>query len=59
LLAVLGKACFILRGWLRSRNTTAGRRVEEFLKEALAKLPSPEWIRVVRADSGFFAQVMF
>lgn len=26
----------------------------EFLKEALAKLPSREWIRVVRADAGFF-----
>ena len=28
----------------------------EFLKEALAKLESREWIRVVRADSGFLAQ---
>ncbi len=27
----------------------------EFLKEALAKLESLEWIRVVRADSGFCA----
>ena len=56
LLAVLGEAYFILHGWLRSGNTTAGRGVVEFLKEALAKLPSCEWIRVVRADSGFFAQ---
>jgi len=56
LLAVLGEAYFILHGWLRSGNTTAGRGVVEFLKEALAKLPSLEWIRVVRADSGFFAQ---
>ena len=30
--------------------------VVEFLKEALAKLESLEWIRGVRADSGFFAQ---
>ena len=56
LLAVLGEAYFILHGWLRSGNTTAGRGVVEFLKEALAKLPRREWIRVVRADSGFFAQ---
>lgn len=56
LLAVMGEAYFILHGWLRSGNTTAGRGVVEFLKEALAKLESREWIRVVRADSGFFAQ---
>ncbi len=56
LLAVLAETYFILHGWLRSGNTTAGRGVVEFLKEALAKLPSLEWIRVVRADSGFFAQ---
>jgi len=30
--------------------------VVEFLKEALAKRAGREWIRVVRADSGFFAQ---
>jgi hypothetical protein len=56
LLAVLGEAHFILHGWLRSGNTAAGRGVVEFLKEALAKLQSREWIRVVRADSGFFDQ---
>jgi hypothetical protein len=56
LLAVLGEAHFILHGWLRSGNTAAGRGAVEFLKEALAKLRSPEWIRVVRADSGFFDQ---
>ena len=56
LLAVLGEAHFILHGWLRSGNTTAGRGVVEFLKEGLAKLESLEWVRVVRADSGFFAQ---
>ena len=55
LLAVLAESYFILHGWLRSGNTTAGRRVVEFLREAVAKLPSLEWIRVVRADSGFFA----
>ncbi len=52
-LAVLGEAHFILHGWLRSGNTTAGRGAVEFLKEALAKLPSLGWIRVVRADAGF------
>ncbi len=55
-LAVLGEAGFILHGWLRSGNTRADSGVVEFLKEALAKLERGEWIRVVRADSGFFAQ---
>jgi len=54
LLAVLGEAYFILHGWLRSGNTTAGRGAVEFLKEALTKLPSLAWIRGVRADAGFF-----
>ena len=56
LLAVLGEAHFILHGWLRSGNTAAGRGVVEFLKEGLAKLEGGDWIRVVRADSGFFDQ---
>ncbi len=56
LLAVLGEAHFILHGWLRSGNTTAGGGAVEFLKEALAKLKNPAWIRVVRADAGFFDQ---
>ena len=56
LLAVLGEACFVLHGWLRSGNTRADSGVVKFLKEALAKLESREWIRRVRADSGFFAQ---
>jgi hypothetical protein len=56
LLAVLGEAHFVLHGWLRSGNTAAGRGVVEFLKEGLAKLESLAWVRVVRADSGFFAQ---
>ena len=30
--------------------------MEEFLKEALAKLESREWIRRVRAEAGFFAE---
>ena len=56
LLAVLGEAGFILHGWLRSGNTRSDSGVVEFLKEAMAKLESREWIRVVRADSGFFAE---
>jgi hypothetical protein len=56
LLAVLGEAQFILPGWLRSGNTRSDSGVVEFLKEAWAKLEGREWIRVVRADSGFFAQ---
>jgi hypothetical protein len=56
LLAVLGEASFILHGWLRSGNTRSDSGVVEFLKEARAKLSSGEWIRVVRADSGFLAQ---
>lgn len=56
LLAVLGEAYFILHGWLRSGNTTAGRGAVEFLQEALAKLPNLAWIRGVRADAGFFDQ---
>ena len=56
LLAVWGEAYFILHGWLRSGNTTAGRGAVEFLQEALAKLPNLAWIRGVRADAGFFDQ---
>jgi len=58
LLAVLGEAGFILHGWLRSGNTRSDSGVVEFLKEALAKVSPREWIRVVRADSGFFAQAL-
>jgi len=56
LLAVLGEAYFILHGWLRSGNTTAGRGAVEFLKEALARLGNRARIRVVRADAGFFEE---
>jgi len=56
LLAVLAEAQFVLHGWLRSGNTRSDSGVVEFLKEALAQRTCREWIRVVRADSGFFAQ---
>lgn len=54
LLAALAEPMFILHGWLRSGNTTAGRGVVAFLTEALALLPTGWSIRAVRADSGFF-----
>jgi DNA-directed RNA polymerase subunit N (RpoN/RPB10) len=56
LLAVLAEAHFLLHGWLRSGNCGSARGAVEFLKEALALLPEPHAIRVVRADSGFFDQ---
>ncbi len=58
LLAVLGEAHCVLHGWLRSGNTRADSGVVEFLKEALAKLPSLGWVRMVRADAGFFDQAL-
>jgi hypothetical protein len=58
LLAVLAEAPFILHGWLRSGNTGAARGVVPFLQEALALLPEGTWIRCVRADSGFFDEVL-
>jgi hypothetical protein len=56
LIAVLAEAPCILHGWLRSGNTGASRGVCEFLKEALAMMPTYWKIRTVRADSGFFAE---
>lgn len=56
LLAVLAEAPCLLHGWLRSGNTGAAKGVCEFLKEALALLPSGWKLRCVRADSGFFAE---
>ena len=59
LLAVLAEAHFVLNGWLRSGNTGTGRGVVEFLKESLAMLGEVHKVRVVRADSGFFAKELF
>lgn len=53
---MLAEAPFILHAWLRSGNTSAGRGVVAFLKEALAQLPCGWKLRSVRADSGFFDQ---
>jgi hypothetical protein len=54
LLAVLAEAPCILHGWLRSGNTIAAGGAVQFLREALALLPSALKIACVRADSGFF-----
>jgi hypothetical protein len=56
LLAMLAEAPCILHAWLRSGNTSASRGVSEFLKEALALIPTGWKLRCVRADSGFFAE---
>lgn len=56
LLAVLNEATMILHGWLRSGNSGTSQGVVNFLREALAKLPSHLKITAVRADSGFFDQ---
>jgi Transposase DDE domain group 1 len=58
LLAVLAEAQFFLHGWLRSGNTGAARGIVPFLQEALALWPEGTWLRTVRADSGFFDQVL-
>ncbi|WP_277559064.1 IS1380 family transposase, partial [Ereboglobus sp. PH5-10] len=58
LLAVLAEPAFVLHGWLRSGNTTAGRGVMAFLTEALLLLPEGWRLRCLRADSGFFDQAL-
>lgn len=54
LVAALAEPAFVLHGWLRSGNTTAGRGVMAFLTEALLLLPEGWRLRCVRAGSGFF-----
>ena len=58
LLAVLSEAHFLLHGWLRSGNCGTARGVEEFLKEALALWGQRQKIRLLRADSGFFEDLL-
>ena len=58
LLAILSEASFVLHGWLRSGNTGSARGVVDFLKEALAIKPEAIRIRCVRADSGFFDEML-
>jgi hypothetical protein len=58
LLAVLSEAHFLLHGWLRSGNCGTARGVEEFLKEALALWGQRPKIRRLRADSGFFEDLL-
>lgn len=58
LLAVLSEAHFLLHGWLRSGNCGTARGVVEFLKEALALWGQRQKIRLLRADSGFFEDLL-
>jgi Transposase DDE domain group 1 len=58
LLAVLAEAHCVLHGWLRSGNCGSARGAVEFLKEALALLPDAVKIGLVRADSGFFDNLL-
>ena len=58
LLATLSEAHFLLHGWLRSGNCGTARGVEEFLKEALALWGQRQKIRRLRADSGFFEDLL-
>lgn len=58
LLAVLSEAHFLLHGWLRSGNCGSSRGVVEFLKEALALWGQRQKIRLLRADSGFFDDLL-
>lgn len=59
LLAVLSEVHFVMHGWLRSGNTGTARGVTEFLKETLALWGGRGWLRVVRADAGFFDKDLF
>ncbi|MFB3828224.1 MAG: transposase [Bryobacteraceae bacterium] len=58
LLAVLSEAHFLLHGWLRSGNCGTALGVEEFLKEALALWRQRQKILLLRADSGFFEDLL-
>src|SRR6201987_6467916 len=54
----LREAHCLLHGWLRSGNCGTARGVEEFLKEALALWGQRQKIRLLRADSGFFEDLL-
>ena len=54
ILACLAEIPMMLNGWLRSGNASSSWAAHEFLGETLALLPGLHWIRMVRADSGFF-----
>lgn len=58
LLAVLAEAHFVMHGWLRSGNCGTARGVTEFLKEALALWGERARLRLVRADAGFFDELL-
>ena len=48
----------VLHGWLRAGHAADSRGAVEFLKEALAHLPKSWTLLGVRADAGFFDQVL-
>lgn len=54
ILAMLAGSKRILHAWLRSGNTGTARGVEDFLDEALHRLPAHTRVCTVRADSGFY-----
>jgi Transposase DDE domain group 1 len=58
LLAVLAEAHYVVHGWLRSGNCSSGRGVVEFLQEAFALFDASALVRIVRADSGFFDDLL-
>ncbi len=56
LLAVLGEVQCVLHARLRACNASASRGISDFLREALALLPTGWKLRTVRADLGFFSE---
>lgn len=55
LLAVLAEARVVVQLWLRPGNTACANNVESFCCELYSNLPRHLRIRLVRADSGFYA----
>lgn len=58
LVAILAEAHFVVHGWLRSGNCGTARGAVEFLKEVVELLKDCHIIRLVRADAGFFEEIL-
>jgi hypothetical protein len=58
LLAFISEPVLVLHGWLRAGHAADSRGAVEFLQEALAHLPKSWTLLGVRADAGFFDQVL-
>lgn len=56
LLAFVSEPVLVLHGWLRAGNAADNRGAVDFLREALATLPSSWALQGVRADAAFFDQ---